>query len=219
MAIICKDYNLLFIMNPRTGCTALGGLLKSNYNGSYIPSSDITDKSGKVVVQSKHTTIPQIREYNLMGDEELKKFKKFTSVRNPFDSLVSLWTKKKYKYSKELNDPNSIVHRLPGYKKDMEFIQNNNFSDWIVEFFSKRKNPTINAKHVSGVDRWLRFENLQADFDELLWSLGIDNESKISKANVTDNRASEYRDYYDSKARRVVEDKFAIELMIFGYEF
>src|SRR5215468_1500064 len=43
MAIICRQYGLLFIMTPRTACTAVGDLLCTHYGGEFIPAEDILD--------------------------------------------------------------------------------------------------------------------------------------------------------------------------------
>ena len=43
MAIICRKYKLLFIMTPRTACTAIGELLCDHYDGEFLPGEDILD--------------------------------------------------------------------------------------------------------------------------------------------------------------------------------
>jgi hypothetical protein len=219
MAILCPDYNLLFIMNPRTGCTASAELLINDYGGEYIPKEDILNDNDKVKIQSKHTTVNELIQTGLIEKSDMDNLLKFTSVRNPFDSLVSLWTKKKYKYADKLNDSNSIVNRLQDWDEDMLYIQEHTFSEWIIEFFSNRNFPTINAKHVSGVNRWLKFENLQDDFNDLIKSANIQKDSHIPMLNKTKDRTRNYRSYYTPVARKVVEEKFKIELMIFNYEF
>lgn len=220
MAILSNKYNLLFIMNPRTGCTATGKMMIEEMEGEYIPSEDILGEDGKVLVQQKHTTVRELVDHQLLDEGKIDSLHKFSVVRNPFDSLVSLWTKKRYKYvGAKANDPNSIVNRLPGYKDDMEFIQNHTFSEWIEELFPRRKSPSVNLKHMQGVDQILRFENLQSDFSDMLNSLSIPREFEIPLYNQTKNRTSDYREYYTPKARAVIETKFKEELDMLGYSF
>ena len=153
MALYSESHRLLFIMNPRTGCTATGRLMTEQMDGVFLPAEDTLDENGKVTLKQKHTTLPELKEAGLVDDAFLASVHTFTTVRNPFDSLVSLWTKKKYKYvGRKLKDPNSIVNKLRSYAKDLDFIQDHTFSEWVVEFIGKRENPKLNARHLEGVE-------------------------------------------------------------------
>ena len=220
MAIISDKYKLLFIMNPRTGCTALGTLMLEQMDARFIPEADIKDDNGKIVYQKKHTTLPELKKLGLVDDEMLRDYTVFTTVRNPFDSLLSLWTKKKFKYTSLRDDPESFVNTLPGYREDMEFIENHSFSEWLEHFFEGKKRPTVNRKHAEGVDRLLRFETLQQDFERLLEECTPSGETfVIPVVNETDNRDKDYKGAYDDKSRRYIEEKFAGDLRDYGYAF
>ena len=220
MALYSESHRLLFIMNPRTGCTATGRLMTEQMGGVFLPAEDTLDENGKVTLKQKHTTLPELKEAGLVDDAFLSSVHTFTTVRNPFDSLVSLWTKKKYKYvGRKLKDPNSIVNKLRSYAKDLDFIQDHTFSEWVVEFIGKRENPKLNARHLEGVSHFLRFEDLQGEFDAFLKSVGIEEKFEIPLGNVTKNRTKDYRSYYSDEARDVVQKKYANELTSLGYEF
>lgn len=221
MAIISDTHNFLFIMNPRTGCSALGDLLVRKADGYYIPEEDTLNENGKLLIKKKHTTINELVEFNVISQSKLDSLLKFTTIRNPYDSLVSLWTKKKYKYSmKKRLDPESVVNKIPGFDKDINFIQNHNFSEWIIQMFSKRPAPFINARHTKGVDIILRFENLQEDFNKKILSrFGISESLTIPSKNVTKNRSNDYKEYYTKEAIDVVFEKLKDEILEFGYEF
>ncbi len=69
-----------------------------------------------------------------------------------------------------------------------------------------------------------RYENLERDFSCLLDILGSPNH-KLPKANISLNRRvregkkRHYSDYYDKPTRRLVEDIYADDLELFGYDF
>ncbi len=57
MAIICRKYNLLFIMNPRTACNAVGKALINELSGEYIPATEIKDENGVMIIGCYYCTL------------------------------------------------------------------------------------------------------------------------------------------------------------------
>ena len=137
MAILCRKYNLLFIMTPRTACTAVGELLLKQYGGKYLPEEDILDQNGTYLVQKKHCTLSELLKYNIISKDYADSLTKFTTVRNPFDNIVSLFIKKKFKYKPLLDDPDSWVYKLKDYVSDMKYAQNHSFDAWIFKNYKK----------------------------------------------------------------------------------
>jgi len=220
MAIVSDRYNLIFILNPRTGCTATSEMMLQKMEGYWAPPENILDQNDKIEVQSKHTTATELKTHALIPADKLNSYTIFTAVRNPFDSIVSLWTKKRYKYvGAKRTNPNSIVNLIKGYDQDMDFIQTHTFSEWVIEVLGSRKNLAVNTKHVAGTNHVLKFENLQADFSAMLQGLSIEEPFTIKTLNKTKNRDAGYRQYYEPEARQLLEDKLASELETFGYTF
>src|SRR6266403_1335440 len=163
MAIICRKYNLLFIMTPRTACTAIGELLCQHYGGEFLPSEDILDSKGFISVQKKHSTLSEILEHKLLTAEEAKSLLKIAAVRNPFDSLVSLYFKQRMKYQPLLSDPSSWVNRSIGYAGHMRYARTHSFNKWVFKMsyrkFIKRLlkiRASMFADYTRGVDVILR---------------------------------------------------------------
>src|SRR5438477_4408881 len=98
MAIICRKYNLLFIMTPRTACTAIGELLCERFGGEFLPSEDILDSNRQITVQKKHSTLEELIKHKLLSAAQAKSLLKVAAVRNPLYSLVSLYFKQRLKY-------------------------------------------------------------------------------------------------------------------------
>jgi hypothetical protein len=51
MAIISDKFKLIFIMNPRTGCTVMGNLLRNKLGGYYVPEEDIINDKNQIMIQ------------------------------------------------------------------------------------------------------------------------------------------------------------------------
>jgi len=224
MALISEKFNFLFILNPRTASTAIADLLQNQFDAIFIPKKNIINSKGIIEVQSKHSTINELLKSNLLAIDYVNNIFKFVTVRNTFDSIVSLWAKKKYDYVPLLNNPNSFVNRLNGYRDDMIFIRDHTFSEWIQERFSNKKNINTQLKFTEYVDKIIRYENLNEDFSEVLniISGSTINESDIiiPKINVTQGRKHKnYRSYYNNDSRKIIEDAFSEELKVLGYSF
>ena len=74
-------------MTPRTACTAIGELLCERFGGEFIPSDDILDARGLILVDKKHSTLSDLLKHKILATEEAKSLLKVAAVRNPFDSL------------------------------------------------------------------------------------------------------------------------------------
>lgn len=226
MAIICRSYNLLFIMTPRTACTALGELLLKEYGGEYLPKKDILDNKGIFKVQQKHCTLSQLIDNKILSEKDASTLIKFTVVRNPFDSIVSLYIKKKFKYKSLLDEPASWVYKLRDYAEDMKYAQNHSFNAWIFKnykrSFSKRFfgfNPSMFGMFTEGMDEIIRFENVQYDFRKLLDKFNISKKVEIPSVNRTSERKKGYKQYYSSFSRRFIEYVYKVDLKKYGYKF
>src|SRR5438874_6689303 len=208
MAIICRQHGLLFIMTPRTACTAVGDLLCTHYGGEFIPSEDILDSHGFIAVQKKHSTLPELIKHKVLAPKEAKSLLKVAAVRNPFDSLVSLYFKQRSKYQPLLGDPSSWVNRLPGYAKNMRYARVRSFNRWVLRV-SYRKlikrllgfRPSMFADHTRGVDMVMRYESIEADLSEVFRKAGMGSKADIPMVNRTDERANcDYRSCYSRVA-------------------
>ena len=225
MSIICRSYNLLFIMTPRTACTALGELLLNEYDGEYIPTKDILDSNGIFKVQQKHCTLSQLIDNKILSNKDASGLIKFTAVRNPLDSIVSLYTKKKFKYKPLLDDSDSWIYKLPDYAEDMKYAQSHSFDAWIFKnnkkSFVKRLlglKPSMFGMFTEGVDEIIRFENLQDDFRNLLEKAKISKKLEIPSVNKTTERKKDYKEYYSNFSRRFIEFVYQEDLKNYGYK-
>lgn len=227
MAIICRKYNLLFVMTPRTACTAIGELLCEHYGGEFLPAEDILDSRGLISVQKKHSTLSELIAHNLLTAGEAKSLLKVAAVRNPFDSLVSLYFKQRLKYQPLLADPTSWVHRSPGYTKSMRYAQRDSFDKWVFRMCYRKiikrvlgLRASMFADYTTGTDEVIRFESMDEDLKKAFDRCGIDWKAEIPSVNRTDERTDcNYRSFYSRPAALAVATAYSYDLKTYGYRF
>ena len=241
MAIYSRRHRYLFLMAPRTGCTAIGErVLIPELEGEYLPAEDVLAADGTVIAAKKHSTLADLRRANVLTEAELASLFVFTTVRNPFDSLVSQYVKMRTSYAPLLDDPDSFVQRDPTYRNLMQEAARMTFPEWVRARYVGRhlrqlgRRPTwrapvawlrygwagprhLTAGFLDGAHNVMRFERLQRDFDIALAHLGLPPH-EIPPWNVTEAKTN-YREYYDDSSRKLVAHVFAPDLQRFGYSF
>jgi len=153
---------------------------------------------------------PHLNICQIASEIEREKFYsyfKFGFVRNPWDRAVSLYERKqglqlKSKMSFEefiewmKFSSCTCVHPLP-HRYQLDWFVNPH-GDVIVDFIGK-------------------FENLQDDWGKI--SLKLEADRELPKVNVNPDKRRHYTEYYTSKTRRIVLERFAVDIEYFGYEF
>jgi hypothetical protein len=214
-------------MTPRTACTAIGKLLCERFGGEFIPSDDILDSRGLILVDKKHSTLSDLIKHNILTTEEARYLLKVAAVRNPFDSLVSLYFKQRSKYQPLLGDPASWVNRLPGYAKNMSYARTHSFNGWVLRVCYRKLikrllgfSPSMFADHTRGVDMVMRYENIEADLTEVFRKAGMGSKADIPMVNRTDERVdSDYRSFYSRVAELAVTLAYSGDLRMYDYRF
>lgn len=227
MAIICRDHRLLFIQTPRTGCTAIEQLLKDRFGGEQLPAENVCDADGYIKVPSKHCTVQQLLDHGVISAADASKLLVFAGVRNPFDSLVSLYVKKGQGYQHELADPDSWVHKVRGYVDEMEYCRTHSFDEWIEKHYKVswmdrvlgRGQRELYGRYTRGANRVIRFERLQQDFESVMREAGVKGDVSIPRVNPTVHRGPNYQSYYAPSSRKLVEYVFRPDVERYGYTF
>jgi hypothetical protein len=227
MAIICREYNLLFIMVPRTACTAVGELLLNHYGGEFLPAEDILDSHGVIAVQKKHSSLQELMQHRLVTPKEANSLLKLAAVRNPFDSLVSLYFKQRFKYEPLLHDATSWVNRSPRYAKYMNYAQKHSFNQWVFKVCYRKViksllgfGSSMSPEYTRGMDTILRYESLEEDLRDAFARAGIPWKADLPRVNeTTERRNREYRSFYSRLSAIAVNCAFAEDLKAYGYTF
>lgn len=214
-------------MTPRTACTAIGELLCEHYGGKFVPSEDILDPDGRISVQKKHSTLEELVKNKILTPGEAKSLLKVSAVRNPFDTLVSLYFKQRFKYQPLLSDPTSWVNRAPTYARNMRYAQKHSFNRWVFRKCTKQLAkrllgvpPSMFVHYTKGTDLVMRYESIGQDLEAVFGRVGIKPRIGIPVVNRTDERNDrDYRSYYSQAAAVAVSLAFRDDVKTYGYKF
>ena len=221
MAFISERYKFLFVMSPRTGCTSIAySVIVPHLEACRVPWKDVVDRNGKLLVDAKHSTIDELLRYGLVRKEQVDRMFKVCAVRNPFDSLVSLFAKSKTTYAELVDDESSFLHKKPQALADVKRAADLDFGAWVAERYGKLTNRPrhMYERYLEHVDHVMRFERLHEDLDEVLVKIGAPTGMELANINPT-QRDADYRSYYTDETRRIVEQVFRPDLDRFGYRF
>ena len=130
-------------------------------------------------------------------------------------------------YAPLLDDPTSWVHEQPAYVASLRVARQADFADWVVFHLTRRpgwqlpraalsRGRTVDERYL-GLDRLLRFETLQDDFDSAMDDLGLPH-LEVPRVNVT-SRRGDYRDRYTTRARWLARRSYRHYETTFGYTF
>lgn len=134
---------------------------------------------------------------------------KFSVVRNPWDRFISSWhhimemDKKKY----------SLLEIIDMAKKKRERKEYDSKQGWHL---SGQFEHLSDRNGIFQMDRIIRFENLQTEFNELLTSIG-ENIVKLPHKNKTEHK--HYTEYYNEETIERVYQIYKDDIGYFGYEF
>lgn len=154
---------------------------------------------------------PHLNLWQIASSIEPEKFAayfKFGFVRNPWDRAVSLY---------ERNEGLQL-------KSSMSFEQ---FIDWMKFASSTCMHPVPHryqldwfvSPHGDVIADFIgRFERLQADWDHVSRRLGIPARA-LPQRNVNFGRSRDYTGYYSERTKRIVAERFAVDIEYFGYRF
>lgn len=241
MAVICKKYNLLYICIPKTGSTSVSHMLIDQLDGEWLPNHHLFSESGTILVNRKHGSINELLTHNLVTKQELKKLHVFTSIRNPFDMVLSNYFFEKQIYSRFNNgikwrqmfgrntyfwlrkvigfdQTNHFSWIMPQVRR-YNFTHTHSFEEYVIKFYSGKKKNMYN-RYTSGAEAtYLKLEHIEEELIDFLGSLGIHENISLPHLSKSELKTGNYRKYYSKKARDIIEVSFKSEMETFGYTF
>lgn len=155
----------------------------------------------------KHATAYEVQRK--LGRKTFDSYFKFAFVRNPFDSLVSLY-----------------FYILQHYKhRDHETVVNMKFPEFIKWYLTTEPKLHLDFLMTPTRDRLLvnyvgRFETLSQDTAAIREKLGLEAVEEMKHKNPSVKRKKEnFRHYYDDECIALVSDYFKADLDGLGYDF
>lgn len=198
--MINHKHKLIFIHIPRTGGTTIErALCGRDWFNIHAPSKHLTAHSAKKIYA-----------------EYWEEYFKFTFVRNPWDRMVSLLKYGSF-YGVSLGDRNIIntENYFTNFKKveyDQRYFNENQFNN-----HNPIKESVYQNIFGTEMDFIGKLESLEGDLSKIC-SINKMKCAKLHHAEKSLNR-KQYRKYYDTKTRQLIEEKYYKDIKLFNYEF
>jgi hypothetical protein len=221
MAVISSDRGFLFLLAPGTGSTVVANALVEEGIGRWFPDQDMhLGSGGDGFLPRKHTHYEHFRKWELLQGT-LSETRIVTTVRNPFDFWVSEYLRHRNRWSNSLSDPESHIYRRKGGAEAVAKAVELEFGEWLKDRwhrFGEEHTQLLHPQFTRYANRVLRFEMLGESFQEWLRDEGFAEPVRLRRENTT-QRQGDYREYYDTEARNLVERIFRPYLERFDYSF
>lgn len=145
------------------------------------------------------------------NDYYIVNYIKFAVIRNPWDRFISGWL---YCSSTKDRPIKDVLRYLPS---PWEQTGTQKIGHDFRHVTQLQTDMIVDDDNTFIVDRLLRYENIQHDFDSLCDELG---KPRVVLPTRKKNRdRGQYRDYFDQEARELFEQHFWRDIELLGYEF
>jgi hypothetical protein len=201
--LISVAHKFLFVHIPKTAGNSIQNVLRAYSEDKIVSLAPHQDGVERFEVRSdtyaihKHSTLRDYRAQ--LGDADFRRMFKFTSVRNPWDRMVSFY--------------------FSAHRGAVEWNRKR-FEEMIQRAPSVAASVSLDMESDSGsfgnMDYFIRYENLNDDFKSACELIGIPWEP-LSIRNKSPRQP--YSVYYDEELIDAVRQKFAAEIEYFGYTF
>ena len=200
--IISNSNRFIYIHTTKTAGSSISALLLNycNDTDSYTSIFDYNKRGivGNFDKLDHHSGINTVRKF-INNDTKFKSYLKISSIRNPFDRMVSAYFWFKPTYTKNINFEEYVIGDYP------------------------HPAPLYNSLFINnklGVDFLIRYEYLNDDVSKLLIKLKKDNNVNIPKLKTnTRTDSKSYHHYYNDKLIDIIKKDYKMDLNIFNYKF
>ena len=214
-SIISHKHKYIYLYIPKVACTTIRELLARHEGIKYVPNWTMY---GNRVATTKFNYI------KYKGGNKYKDYFKFSFVRNPWDRLVSCYADKVVGVR---DRPNSFwvrngnfkpfIHR---YKRPFSKMSFDTFANLVIITPDKNSDGHFRSQYTFfeniNLDFIGRFENLNADLDNVKRQLGIDlKHGHLWKSK----RKRNYCDYYTPELAYLIGKRYEEDIEKFNYRF
>ena len=185
-----------------------------------------------------HTHTPPHLLYKNTG-HSWDDYTKVTVVRNPWDMIVSyywwsfnspssirstgpkpletvghqLW------YPTDIDSENDISAKFQGYLEQLAFFSDTPYGNEGPETVIKWLSTRTHEFYDNSIDKVIRFENIQPDFDKFCESVGVKPMPLPRLKSTQRKKKMLYSEYYDDYSIFLVRKEFRSLIERFGYKF
>jgi hypothetical protein len=212
---ISHKYNCIFVHIPRSGGTSIEETLEIEHTDYKVENRDIMHgwihsedlkAYGFVSPALQHLSVNDLRR--ILPDEAFSNYFKFAIVRNPWDRMLS-------QYLFEGLFQQSTKERET--RKEFSFDEFDDYIRGLSAFLMQEQYQFItDEKGECLVDFIGRFENLADDFQTICKRMGI---SERYLPHINTSKHTHYSAYYTEEIKQRVQELFAKDIEMFGYQF
>lgn len=219
MAVYSSRYNYLFLCGPLCAAQTVQRVLLAELDGELLPPQDVV-RNGKVLAKKQATTYKMLLLAELLSQDELDQALKFSIVRNPFDLLAARYLRR----LGELGQAPRHAAKSGGDPVALQAAAELSFHDWLQQAHEAQITQGTPAKGQAAftdkADLLMRYEDLQAGFDQVLARLGVKQPVLLfPDADRPPPPPLNYRPLYTPQDRALVEQLYAAVLERHGYRF
>ena len=216
--IISPKYKFVFCHVPKAGGTSISFALKGY--GLSCRMTDLNCRSSEEE-KSPHSFLKDLKESNILSQEDFNSYFKFCFIRNPWARLVSL-------YAYQRSDRWQLLH--PERRGALIW----SFKDWVKAVIAPKRDGHCWAQQFQWVkdedgnilaDKIYKFENLHNGFDEIRRKLNLPEPKGDCSIEDTylhefnSGQHDHYSKYYDDETRELVGKHAREEIDYFDYSF
>ncbi|MBR9919600.1 MAG: hypothetical protein GYB31_02100 [Bacteroidetes bacterium] len=151
-----------------------------------------------------------------------KSYFRFASIRNPMDSVVSAYYKKKMDHNGRFSRGTFKKGKpiAPQALEEYRFIVEHDadFATYFAAFFTEEYRRPKHENTVAAMNDLIRFENLQSDFERICKALSMPR-MEVPHYNKTAGRKRDFIHLYTPAIRRKAKKVFGPIMNDWGYEF
>jgi hypothetical protein len=197
---VSLKYGYIFLSNVKCGSTSITGFL------------DKSSDHALTVDVPRHTRARYLRPILAERGVDWDNMFVFTSIRNPWDRLVSEWF---YAEQTETAKLHAVALSTSSF---LEFIR----TEEVRVRCRNHSNFTAFACDEGGsplVDYVLRMEDIDRDLPTILRMLDVPVEHDVDRKNATRPLFSDYRQHYDEVSKDLARMLLREDVMMGGYRF
>jgi len=190
----------IFLSNPKCASSSIRGILD--------PYSDIVKIPELKYPWTPHVGAKDLKEYFHKIGWDWTKYFKFTTVRNPWDRMVS-----QYFFGRSYT--RSVWHKITTTVDFKSFIHHPR----VYQKYAKIHNIkafTCDNRGNCLIDSIIKMEEIDQALEPILKKINI-SVKNVPKRNITSH--DYYRKYYDEKTKKRVAELFKDDIAMFNYTF
>jgi hypothetical protein len=197
-------HKVIFVSIPRTGGHSITALFRK------------TQEINPKIVGGRHAT--PVR-YTRAFPDKWRKYFKFTIVRNPFDRVVSYWSRAHRGYlSKEDLENEEVFKKV---KNDFNHFVQKELPSLITNkiHFHPQANWFFIPNKLPGYDYVCRYEDFDEEIRKVLKKINFIYPVEEIPNQASSPRRRAYKDYYNPKSIEVIKDLYSKDFKRFEYGF